>query len=243
MNICNYCKKNKKLIQAHIVPKGFLGMLEQQKFLEVSFNYSYKKRMPIGPYDMNILCADCDKIIGLYDEYAKKILIEDIHLYKNKNLPIYSIPAHAIDYLKLKKFFISLIWRASISSRDAFKEVSLGYYNDVALACLKDERFLEDNIFAILVFKDGPNIKYQDAITFTASKLAEKHAYKIHFSGYQITIVPKSTDMRWVVEKGDESPQVLFLKKENDWTILELDQDISGKQNILDAYKESFRVK
>ncbi|PCI01513.1 MAG: hypothetical protein COB76_01200 [Alphaproteobacteria bacterium] len=245
---CNYCHQECKLIQAHIIPKGFLkgsesNSIKDKGFLEVSTEIHYTKNRPIGPYDQNILCATCDNIIGDYDGYAKTLLIDEISKYKDGRKPCYIFPSVQVDYTKLKKFFISLIWRASISKRDEYARVTLGPYEDIALKCLKDDIDLRDDIFSVLIFKDAPNIKYQDVISFTASKLAGKRAYKIHFSGYQITIVPKSIDMTWSIKNGTMSPADLFLKKDQALIIPEVDIDVSGKDQMIIKIYLKLRMK
>ena len=237
--ICNYCKVDTKLINAHIVPRCFLGDVTQQNFLEASTEYLHTKRRPIGPYDQKILCAKCDGKIGEFDNYAKALLMDNIDQYRNSKHPFYQIPSQSYDYAKLKKFFISLIWRASISSDDMFNRVSLGRYNDIALSHIKGKDPLDDNLFAVLLFKDAPSLKYQNTITFTATKLAGKKSYKVHFAGYQVTIIPKASDMHWNIVNGTTSPAEMFLKDGSDFCILEVDQDLSGKDKILLNYKRS----
>lgn len=239
--ICNYCKKAKKLIDAHIVPRGFLGDVKNQNFLEVSTEYLHTKRRPIGPYDQKILCAECDGIIGRYDDYAKSLLIDRMESWRNSQNPFYQIPHLSLDYEKLKKFFISLIWRASISDAEMFNRVSLGPYDDIALSYLRADASLDDDIFAVLLFKDSASLKYRNVITFTATKLAGKKAYKIHFSGYQVTIIPNAKDMRWNITDGTTSPAEAFLKKDNDLYILEVDQDLSGKEDMLRKVYKRYR--
>lgn len=231
--ICNYCKKAKKLIDAHIIPKGFLGNVNEQKFLEVSTISPHKKRMRKGPYDQHILCGECDNKIGVYDSYAKSVLIDNIESYRNTKNLLYKIPYLNLDYEKLKKFFISLIWRASISVAKMFNRVSLGPYADIALSQLKGDVPLDDYTFAVLLFKDCTSLKYQNVITFVVTKLAGKKAYKIHFAGYQLTIIPKAKDMRWDITDGTTSPAEVFFKKGRDFYIPVVDQDLSGKDDML----------
>lgn len=230
--VCKYCGMDKKLIDAHIIPKGFLGNLNEQKFLEVSTEYSYTKKRPKGPYDQKILCSECDASIGIYDGYAKKLLIDDIDLYRDAKHPFYCIPKHSYDYQTLKRFFISLVWRADISDAAMFNPVSLGSYSDVALSQLKGGK-LQDDIFAVILFKDSASLKYQNVISFAASKLAGKKACKIHFAGYQVTIIPNAADMVWKASNNTTLPSEMFLKKGSDFYILEVDEDLSGKDKML----------
>ena len=231
---CLFCGLNTSLVDAHIVPKGFLGKVNEKNFIEVSTKYSYSKRMRKGPYDKNILCSKCDGLIGVYDGYAKEVLIDNIDKYKNPNNGFYLIPQDAFDYAKLKKFFISLIWRASVSSNALFDEVSLGIYNEIALKLLKDESDIEDDLFAVTIFKNSSLVNIEDVISFSSVQLARKRSYMLHFSGFQVIIIPKAKDMVWDV-KSSINIANFFIQKSNDIVIGIVDEEILGKEIILNA--------
>ena len=147
MGICRLCRKEKKLIEAHIIPKFmYSGMKDKENsFFEVTYdldnNESKKRKIQKEDYDKNILCADCDNRIlgGIYEGYAKnsmygnnldpKVAPKCIN-YRNPNGGTeYSI-CENIDYVKLKLFLLSILWRASITDRPLFKEVNLGIIHE-----------------------------------------------------------------------------------------------------------------
>lgn len=51
-----------------------------------------------------------------------------------------------------RKFFISVLWRASISKAEDFSNINLGPYEDIALKILESD-IEKDNLFKILIFK------------------------------------------------------------------------------------------
>lgn len=241
IGICRYCHEERKLCDAHIVPHSFLGNCVEKGYLVASTEVSYTERSRIGPYDQKILCAACDQSIGLYDAYAKRLLLDEIEQYKHPTHPYYFIPKADVDYETLKKFFISLLWRASITDHPVFQQVSLRVYDDLALQMLKGELPLQDAVFSVLIFKDSPSLKYSDVISCVRTKLASVWVYKFHFSGYQITIVPNSRHMYWVDADKEFLPTNFFLKSGDDFIVLELDTDISGKDKLLSRYRSSAR--
>jgi hypothetical protein len=132
MAICRLCLKDEKLIKAHIIPKGFYKYLypknDNSLPLKIVKNGQASSNSPIGEYDENILCAKCDGDLGIYDEYAQKIILQS-----NPEPFLDSGTAWKIepfDYFLLKMFFMSLLWRASISRRDFFELVTLGPYEE-----------------------------------------------------------------------------------------------------------------
>jgi hypothetical protein len=131
MATCLRCKKQKTLIKAHIIPEAFWNLPDQSvgPMAMVSNSVNWKtKPSPIGPYDKQILCEQCDGSIGLLDQHAAENLLRDksktryqndivgLYHYKNANAQI------------IISFIASLVWRASISSHHFFKRVSLGPY-------------------------------------------------------------------------------------------------------------------
>lgn len=145
MKKCRLCLQEKKLIKAHIIPdfmySGMKAEDDKNIFYKVTYNLDNKqsksRKIQTGDFDKNILCEDCDnRIIGAnYEKYAqlsmygKNIDPEIAPICKNYQNPNdgaeYSICTN-IDYGKMKLFLLSILWRASITDRKAFKDVDLG---------------------------------------------------------------------------------------------------------------------
>ena len=147
MGICKLCLKDKQLIKkSHIIPEFMYSDLfdENHNYIlttnkEISKKDGRKRYKPTGEYEGEILCADCDnKTLGKFESYASKTL------YGN-NIPLEQAPVVSnhfnesgtrfslvknIDYQKFKLFLLSILWRASISKRPFFEEVSLGPHED-----------------------------------------------------------------------------------------------------------------
>jgi len=86
---------------------------------------TYPKRTLTGEYDDSILCADCDNhVFGNWDEYAGKLLLQNIEM--NTTQTHYIVQEY--DYPSLKLFFLSVLWRMSVSTRPSFDKVHLGPY-------------------------------------------------------------------------------------------------------------------
>ena len=139
MPYCHYHQREEeKLCKAHIIPKCFYD--KEAFFCLYSANGTTdSKHYQNGAKDSNILCSKADGILGEYDKEAYNILIRDIEKHKIKNKNIYQYLAHEFNYEKLRFFFISLVWRASISQLDCFKNINLKQYENIALKILKKE--------------------------------------------------------------------------------------------------------
>ncbi|HTA42226.1 MAG TPA: hypothetical protein VK789_07260 [Bryobacteraceae bacterium] len=128
IGLCRFCLEERPLIEAHIIPKGFFERIRTDEANILINESDYPKRSPQGIYDKGILCGPCDNIIGKWDQYAQEALpaemsaftlIADRQIIGGWERPDY-------DYELLKLFFISLVWRASISTHPFYVGISIG---------------------------------------------------------------------------------------------------------------------
>ncbi len=135
---CKFCGNESKLIDAHVIPAGFFRRINRQgkKALEMLTNREgeHKKRAPKGVYDKTIVCKKCESIWQEWDTYAQQLLADTplngrARYIGNKQI-CYVVDNY--DYRRLKLFFISVLWRASVSSQNFFSRISLGEFENIA---------------------------------------------------------------------------------------------------------------
>jgi hypothetical protein len=152
---CKFCQREKKLIQAHIIPEGFFRRLKDgQDPPRIVNPNAFPKRAPIGVYDTTILCEDCEKMFGDWDCHAQQVLCADPigePIKLEGRTVAYKIRDFKYDHLKL--FFISLAWRASVSSEAFYSRIDLGPYEDIAKAMISTSDPGTDNDFATTIAK------------------------------------------------------------------------------------------
>jgi hypothetical protein len=133
--ICRLCDQDVPLVKAHIVPRTFFvgtGDDRHKGKLLSNLPNSFPQQSKTGPYDESILCAKCDAKIGVWDDYAARVLIRGVDSlvpFHSGLSPIAYLRAE-YDYATLKLFFLSLLWRAGISSHRMFARVRLGSHSD-----------------------------------------------------------------------------------------------------------------
>jgi len=172
----------------------------------------------IGDYGSGILCQECDQILAAYDEYGKQVLIDDIH-------PIEEIARAGVvagwtitdcEPIRLEKFFLAILWRASISNRKFFLKVKLGPYEKI----LKDYLWGEDtshDSFGCVVAKfrasrlvRGVEKTMLDPHRFKYEKM---NYYRLYLGGYAIWIRvdrKKPTDSIGRYELDENTETVVF---------------------------------
>ena len=159
-SLCRLCLQAKKLIKAHIIPEGFIRPLRSEGIApEMHCNSpgSYPKRMPVGIYDPLILCGDCDRKMGQWDDYAQELLLKRFSeasvIQLNQQKACWRIEHY--HHLKLKLFFVSLLWRASVSQQSFFKRISLGPFESQLRAMIMDENPGRSEDFAVILARFG----------------------------------------------------------------------------------------
>ncbi|MEE9443456.1 MAG: hypothetical protein V3V99_12395 [candidate division Zixibacteria bacterium] len=85
----------------------------------------YKQK---GIYE-KLLCDVCEQHINEFEKHVKIVFFDDMN-YQDTGEPN-QIKIVNLNYEKFKLFQLSLIWRASVSSDDFFKNVSLGPHQEI----------------------------------------------------------------------------------------------------------------
>lgn len=170
--VCQLCKTNQLLVDAHIIPKWmYIGILNKDyKSLIVNLaGEGYPKRSPSGLYDPNILCRNCDNsILSPLEKYGQRILCNPdgtfIDFFNHPSIiqsgGLRLVKLKDINYTTFKLFLLSLIWRMHITKIPFFKPVDLGSYAEELRSALLGTRYVPEDQFevAILGINDAPEL-------------------------------------------------------------------------------------
>ena len=133
--ICRFCEQPRRLIKAHVIPEAFFRRLREGKQSPLLVKQrEHIRRSPIGIYDPEILCAECDAIFAPWDDYAQKVLPRELDaanaIMIGTKVGGWTIANYRYDSLKL--FFISLLWRASVSQHSFYHRIKLNIFESKA---------------------------------------------------------------------------------------------------------------
>ncbi len=230
--ICKYCGQERELIKSHIIPKalyqfdklgGVVGINEKEQKLDKNPAFQNGINMPI-------LCKECDNMLGKLDGYINRVLngaVPKLQEYEYiDGSKCWKLSADKFDIQKIRKFFISLIWRFSVID---IKPLPLGKFSDIALQILKGEKPDNENLFLPLIYKrkTGGGVD-----TFTAAyriKYLNKWAYDIRFPGYEIVIIINTENSS--NKQMMESHKKLFNRKQI--LIVELDSPTPADYHLV----------
>jgi hypothetical protein len=124
--------------------------------LTLSKDYKvHARRSHTGEYDKSILCADCDNVLGRWDDYGCDLLVHKIPAQAVKTeqngRQYYSLQQY--DYEKFKLFFLSVIWRMSISTQPLFRNVNLGPFESQLRKQLISKTPGDTEDFAVFIYR------------------------------------------------------------------------------------------
>ena len=130
--ICKYCGKYTKLCKAHIVPRLFyqaIKRLDDSDFLYVHDGQNrYESTTKIGFWDNHILCPECDRKLGVYDNnFFTYLTTTNFNFFRNNLDSCYYYPLiiGSKIYQDIKLFFAALLYRASLSKISFTRNVNL----------------------------------------------------------------------------------------------------------------------
>jgi len=186
MQACKYCNKEKPLVKSHIIPRSFFEIKEfnkkaPKKSLSLLSDAEDLKPMkrPIGIYDVQLFCQECENKFMKYDDYAFKLLNEKKDIRKTQKDEMGQVVGQYYDnfnYEMLKLFFISVLLRAGLSDDFFFQHVNLGPFTDILKEAIDSEDAKGPDDFAVFLayyaqIKRGPiffppAIKRIDGINF-----------------------------------------------------------------------------
>lgn len=162
MITCKLTGKKGKPVDAHIIPESFYLIDKNDNFpLRTVTNTkgAYPKRIPKGIYDATILTHHGEKYFQRWDDYASTLLINKFSSTEpiGHDGKVIAYVYESYDYHKLKMFFISLLWRAGVSSHEFFRRVKLGPHIDKLKEAILTDNSGDDDFYAVnLVVFDEP---------------------------------------------------------------------------------------
>lgn len=140
MTLCKYCGASSSFINAHIIPEAFFRELREgtrAPLLITGRVGEFPKKAPIGVYDQEMLCGVCEERFLSEDTYGIDVLLKN---FEQLFQPIEGGRAFASDRIDknlLLRFFVAVLWRASVSAQPFYRRVALGPYETEALNVLR----------------------------------------------------------------------------------------------------------
>lgn len=193
IGICRYCNLEKTLIDSHIIPKSFYDLKKQGPYVTIDYKESKLDKVHgQNGFKEPLLCAECDNKLGILDRYAKYFLytqVPNVPLEYSEDIPLvpfYALESNSFNFTLLRRFFISLLWRASICSEIP---ISLGHYENIALRILKREQIDNENLFIPLIYRKETNTPADFCTTIVRYHFIGESCLYFRFPYYEVIIL------------------------------------------------------
>jgi hypothetical protein len=122
---CKLCGVEAELRNSHVIPEWLYRPLydEIHRYHVINAVPLTDRRFGQKGLRERLLCQTCETKFSIYEGYARGVLFggEEITFVKRGD----GIELRDLDYMKLKLFQLSLLWRAGVARQDFFSNVNL----------------------------------------------------------------------------------------------------------------------
>lgn len=132
---CKLCVQEKEISKSHIIPEWAYKTLydDKHKFYELGSKPDGARKIKHkGEYE-NLFCADCETQLGKLDEYGRAIIFgrsDESHFGISTTGGNGTLVIENVDYVRMKLFQLSILFRAGVSQRVFFSKVHLGPHEE-----------------------------------------------------------------------------------------------------------------
>lgn len=188
--ICRYCGQEVWLIDSHIIPKSFYLLKQWGQCVGIDAKQILLDKVHSqNGFKEPLLCKACDNKLGYLDNCAYQFLFHDVpraERCQDGLLEFLLLKPRDFNYNNIRRFFVSLLWRASISSKIPY---SLGRYENIALQILKHERTDSDNLFVPLIYRREINTNLDIVAGVMSKSVMGNIELCLGFPHYQIIFI------------------------------------------------------
>lgn len=146
LGVCRLCCEARELRRSHIVPRSIINRCKGGQGQLVTFSSDASVSPELSNYDPKerLLCSQCEKFLDTtYERHGASLLFP---ARKDRGKRLVRMPG----YVKFKNFkyedtylfFLSIFWRASISSLSTFASITFGQALDKEIAASLREKTL-----------------------------------------------------------------------------------------------------
>jgi hypothetical protein len=145
----------------------------------------YPKRSRTGVYDQ-IVCETCERVFSPWDDYAQQFLTGDLHpsYYVIDQGEKLALILPEVDYVRLKLFFLSVLWRASVSTQALFAKVRLGPHEPILRHMISQGNPGEPDEYSVTLAKFDSPVHQVGIINPERTKFGVTNCYRLYVYGY-----------------------------------------------------------
>lgn len=183
---CRLCKEDRPLRESHIFPEWLYKPLydDNHRFFVLSTDVNKRRGIhPKGIYE-KLLCCECEGRLSVWEGYARNVFYDlPLKLVEDSRAVVFS----GLQYTPFKLFQMSLIWRASITSRSEAHRIDLGPHTERIRKMLFEDRPGEVHEYGSILMLPGLGQELMQQFLYPPESLPTKldghSAYRAVFGG------------------------------------------------------------
>lgn len=127
---CRLCHELNPLRRSHIIPEFLYSSMydEIHRFHILSTNQEKLNRLAQKGIREKLLCEICEQKLSKWESYASQLFSGTTSVFVERVGNLWHLSE--LDYSSFRLFQLSVLWRASVSSIDFFKNISLGNHEE-----------------------------------------------------------------------------------------------------------------
>lgn len=159
---------------------------KQHRFIEVTDVRKGKVKKSQKGWRDRLLCSSCEAKLNRFEKHSRRLFTDPLppHMPGSKMAREFA----RVDYKLLKLFFLSILWRASVSKLDMFRHVSLGVHEEKMKQLLVNEDAGDALCYPVIFFNlhfEGKH--FQDfMVEPTPMKLKGRTCYRFILRGFLV---------------------------------------------------------
>jgi hypothetical protein len=153
--ICHLCECEGELCESHALPHSQFNYVHRKsdgKAIAITDDANTPIHYSSDSWKTDLLCAPCEsKLNRNYDSYGISVFRGQIAPAKRGN---WGVTFTGVDRQRLRMFFLSLLWRISISTHESYSNIDLPYHwGDQLRDALLHERNIPNSRFTVCVYR------------------------------------------------------------------------------------------
>lgn len=179
LGLCKLCLEYRPLCDSHALPNSLFNYILRKnagKAIVITDDATTPARYSSDTWEVDLLCADCERLLNeRYDSYGIAVFRGHEGEVRRESSGVHLL---RIDQRRLRMFFLSVLWRISVSSHPNYSNIDLpSEWEDDLRAALYEGRPIPDSRYTVAVYKlrdstDPGGFSNEDLRNFIVSPFA-----------------------------------------------------------------------
>ena len=224
------------LCKSHIIPEFIYSMMYDKKhrIMEMDDVKAGKHHLIQKGETEHLLCRNCESKLNKFEKHVRRLFVDA--LPKPTSVHRSSITLPNLNYRLFKLFLLSVVWRASISSRPIFRYVKLGPHEEIIRNLILREETGPRETYPCLVIPITFNGDHMPDIIVepTFAKFDGHRYYRFVFGGFLFLVFVSSHEMPSSLKRSclsDSGPLVAFPHELGDFRFLREMWNLAGEKS------------